>query len=81
MRNFFRSTFNATLAVAVLPALAYAHPGHDDHELTWEFSHLAAHPLATLGCVAFLAVGGWVVWRLVSGTSKRAAARPVSDSA
>jgi len=25
-----------------------AHPGHDDgHEVTWELSHLAAHPLAT----------------------------------
>jgi urease accessory protein len=38
-------------------AVAFAHPGHDDgHELTWDFDHLAAHPVATLLCVAVLAV-------------------------
>lgn len=50
--------FSALLASA---ALLRAHPGHDDgHELTWDLGHLAAHPLATAGCVALLAAGAWV---------------------
>ena len=31
-------------------ALTYAHPGHDGHDLTWDFSHLAQYPVATIGC-------------------------------
>jgi hypothetical protein len=47
------------------PVLAQAHPGHDgDHEVVWEFAHLAAHPLATLACVSLLAAAGWRVWNL-----------------
>lgn len=55
--------------------LAIAHPGHDgDHGLTWEFSHLAAHPVATVLCGAVLvaAVVG-VAW-LVRGQSLRKSA-------
>jgi len=40
-------------------AIARAHPGHDGHELTWDFSHLASQPLATFGCGVVLAA---VVW-------------------
>lgn len=54
----FASGFAALLATA---ALLRAHPGHDDgHELTWDLGHLAAHPLATAGCLAVLAAGAWV---------------------
>jgi hypothetical protein len=49
-----------------IPALAYAHPGHDgDHELVWDFEHLAGHPLATLACVSMIVAAGWGVWRLL----------------
>jgi hydrogenase/urease accessory protein HupE len=42
-----RATAVSAVLLAV-PSLALAHPGHDgDHGLTWDFSHLAAHPLAT----------------------------------
>jgi len=34
-----------------------AHPGHDGHELTWDFSHLAQHPFATMGCAAVVGAG------------------------
>ncbi len=44
----------------LFPALVQAHPGHDGHELTWDFHHLAVHPLATLGCLAVLGAGAWV---------------------
>ena len=61
MRNRFALRLAAsTFAFATaFPAIAHAHPGHDGHELTWDFGHLAAHPLATLGC--FLAIAG-IAW-------------------
>lgn len=46
----------------LFPALASAHPGHEGHELTWDYQHLVAHPLATLGCFAVLAAGAGVVY-------------------
>lgn len=52
-------------AAFAFPVLAQAHPGHDgDHEVIWEFAHLAAHPLATLACVSLLVGAGWGVWTL-----------------
>ena len=44
--------------------IVQAHPGHDDHELTWDFAHLVEHPLATAGCVALVGIAlavivGW----------------------
>jgi hypothetical protein len=45
-------------------ALALAHPGHDDgHELTWDFDHLAAHPVATLLCFAVLVLAAGAFWQ------------------
>jgi hypothetical protein len=38
---------------------ALAHPGHDGHDLTWDFQHLAANPVATLLCAAVLAGAAW----------------------
>lgn len=47
----------SALFLASLAPVA-AHPGHDDgHELTWDLGHLAAHPGATLICLAVLAGG------------------------
>jgi hydrogenase/urease accessory protein HupE len=54
------------LIVLATSQLVRAHPGHDDHELTWDFSHLAAHPVATLSCgVVLLSIGlaGWWLLR------------------
>jgi urease accessory protein len=43
-----------------LPALAQAHPGHDGHELTWDFSSGFAHPLSGWDhLLAMIAVGLW----------------------
>jgi hypothetical protein len=36
----------------LLATLAHAHPGHDGHDFTWDFGHLAQHPFATMGCAA-----------------------------
>lgn len=66
------------LAFAVLASapLLQAHPGHDgDHGLTWDFAHLAEHPLASLGwaAIALTAIGaGWLILR------RRAQPRPQS---
>ena len=67
------------LSLAAAPA-ALAHPGHDGHELTWDYDHLAAHPLATLGCFMVIVVLAEIVWRFLrpasdAQTSKTAAAK------
>jgi hypothetical protein len=61
-----------TVLAAALPAIARAHPGHDGHELTWDFGHLAAHPLATL---VWLALAGGVVWLAARALRPRAVVR------
>ncbi len=59
MKSFLRST--VALAALLLPVLAQAHPGHDDgHELTWDFTGGALHPLSGLDhLLAMIAVGLW----------------------
>jgi len=52
----------APLAIAflALPVLASAHPGHDGHELTWDFSGGFAHPLSGWDhLLVMIAVGLW----------------------
>ena len=45
--------------------VAFAHPGHEGHDLTWDFGHLAAYPLATLGCFTVFSALAWIGWRLL----------------
>jgi urease accessory protein len=48
------------LAALAFPLLAQAHPGHDGHELTWDFATGAAHPLSGWDhLLAMIAVGLW----------------------
>ena len=56
------SARSAVLAFAFSAAVARAHPGHDGHEggdFTWDFSHLASHPLATAACVLMVGAALW----------------------
>ena len=65
MNSIFRRTIGLLSAFSATAAWVQAHPGHDGHEnggFTWDFSHLATHPLATLGCVALLAALVWAGW-------------------
>lgn len=62
-------------ALFSLPLLAQAHPGHDgDHELVWDFGHLASHPLATLACFTLLAAVGWTLRRAFHASARARAA-------
>ncbi len=55
--------FALVTMVLVAAPVAQAHPGHDDHELTWDFGHLAAHPGATVMCFAVLGAAAWGIWQ------------------
>jgi hydrogenase/urease accessory protein HupE len=59
----------AILAVAALlsaaASVASAHPGHGDHDFTWDFDHLVEHPVATIAWLGIFAGATWVVARLV----------------
>lgn len=67
--NFFYFLRGGALLGLLAPAAAMAHPGHDGHELTWDFGHLAAHPWVTIGCVLIVAGAGWGAWRLARCTN------------
>ncbi len=63
-------------------ALAQAHPGHEGHEggdIPWDFSHLAAHPFATLAVVALVGAATWAVWNFFR-SSRTAAAHSLRKS-
>jgi urease accessory protein len=48
--------------VLALPATALAHPGHEGHELTWDFGTGAVHPLTGWDhLLAMIAIGLWAV--------------------
>lgn len=66
MKISFARGSRLVLMTMASTTLLQAHPGHDGHELTWDLSHLAAFPLATMGCLAAGAamVGvGWLMLR------------------
>jgi urease accessory protein len=59
---FFPMKLSRFLALAAftLPVLAHAHPGHEGHELTWDFASGAVHPLSGWDhLLAMVAVGIW----------------------
>jgi len=59
MKRLLRLASPAALAL-LFPALAQAHPGHDGHDLTWDFSGGFAHPVGGLDHIlAMVAVGLW----------------------
>ena len=48
------------LAAFALPVLAHAHPGHEGHDLTWDFTSGASHPLSGWDhLLTMIAVGLW----------------------
>jgi hydrogenase/urease accessory protein HupE len=61
------------LPALVLPATALAHPGHDGHELTWDFGTGLGHQLATLSVlITPLVIGIWFALRVRRARSKLA---------
>jgi len=57
------------LAVLSLPLLAHAHPGHEGHELTWDFTSGAVHPFS--GWDHLLAMGAVGIWAAQLGGRSR----------
>jgi urease accessory protein len=56
----FKRTLWPALGFLAMPAGASAHPGHDGHELTWDFSAGVIHPLTGWDhLVAMIALGLW----------------------
>lgn len=70
MNSTARRLVPSTAVFLTLVSLAQAHPGHDGgHDVTWELSHLAAHPLATLLCLGAIVAGAGIAWLLVRRAS------------
>jgi hypothetical protein len=75
MRTLLRSRFVSVALLVGLPVVASAHPGHGDHDFTWEISHFAAHPFATAGCAAVLGAVAVIVWQVSRAKSERGVRR------
>jgi urease accessory protein len=59
VKTHFRRLLVVAL-VATFTSLAQAHPGHDGHDLTWDFSSGFFHPLTGWDhLIAMIAVGWW----------------------
>lgn len=61
--NSSRSLLSAAAFLAIA-SFAQAHPGHDGHDFTWDFSHLAAYPDATILCLGVLGALVWGIWKV-----------------
>lgn len=59
--------FAMFLSTAVL---ARAHPGHDGHDFTWDFGHLAAYPDATILCFGLVGGAVWGTWKIVRASAE-----------
>ena len=72
MKALIRFPHVLTFATLTAPAALFAHPGHDgDHDFTWDFSHLAAHPVATFFCATVLGVAVWAIVRATRSSNKK----------
>lgn len=74
--NSSRSHLSAAVFVATA-SFAQAHPGHDGHDFTWDFSHLAAYPDATILCLGVLGALVWGVWKVVAAAPAEPKQAPV----
>ncbi len=74
--NFLR-TLPLVAAFFATASLAQAHPGHDGHDFTWDFSHFAAHPDATILCIGVLGALGWAVWKVMAAAPATPKTAPV----
>lgn len=76
-----RRLISVVAASNLIASVALAHPGHDGHEgggeFSWDFSHLASYPFATL---VFAAILGAAVWLIAARSSSRLSAARVRRS-
>ncbi|MDO8545689.1 MAG: hypothetical protein Q7S40_35040 [Opitutaceae bacterium] len=55
----------ALLVFGSAATLAHAHPGHDGHELTWDFAHPIAHPASSAAGLFTGVAVAWIGWKLI----------------
>lgn len=70
MKPRLRRPLAATVVFFASVALARAHPGHDGHDFTWDFGHLAAYPDATILCFGLLGLVVWGTWKIVRASAE-----------
>jgi len=63
---------------SVLPLLAHAHPGHEGHDLTWDFAAGLGHPLAPWGFVLVAVLVGLAIMALGDRIRAHRASRRLS---
>lgn len=76
MKTSLRRSLSLMAGFLATTAFMQAHPGHDGHDVTWDFSagHLASHPVATVVCAVLLVAAAWAVARAVGAGSERVGA-------
>ena len=77
MKLFTRRAAPFTAALVASASLAQAHPGHDGHDFSWDFRHLADHPDATILCFGVIAAVAWFVWKVASARAEAPKVSPV----
>ncbi len=63
--NSPRSLLSAAAFLATA-SFVQAHPGHDGHDFSWDFSHFAAYPDATILCLGVLGALVWGIWKVAA---------------
>ncbi len=58
-------------------AVLRAHPGHDGHDFSWDFRHLADYPDATILCLGAAGAVVCVGWKVMSARADSPQAAPV----
>ena len=77
MKLLTRRAAPFTAALLATVTWAEAHPGHDGHDFSWDFRHLADHPDATILCFGVIGAVAWVVWKVTSARSEDPKVSPV----
>lgn len=79
MSSLSRRLLSLATVSNLVVSVALAHPGHDGHEgggeFSWDFTHLGAHPVATLACVVVFGVAAWMLVTRLSAVRRERTAK------
>lgn len=77
MKTFSLRLVAPTAVFLATAALAQAHPGHDGHNFTWDFTHLVDHPDTTILFIGVLGAVAWGVWKIFTAAPDAPTGLPV----